>query len=167
MKAELSPSCFCEAHRKLIPHCQDKWFKYWHQIKPWDIVAKEAWRIHYRKFHPLWDFTSPKGFAKRKRDFTVSPNSSLSYIICTYRTCYTKNTQVKPWIQYEIIFSLAYLVRRHSGVCQLSFSPLTWTSLKLTLYRKKTSSFLQVIFMVTIQMTTATYWLVNLQENKN
>lgn len=86
-------------------------------------------------------FHKSKGIRKEKKG--LHSISKLQFIIhhLHIEDMLYKNTQVKPWIQYEIIFSLAYLVRRHSGVCQMSFSPLTWTSLKLTLYRKKNIRF--------------------------
>lgn len=62
VKVELSPSCLCEPHGEMIPRCQDKWFKYWHQIQQKERAAKEAWSICCRNFPTVWDFTSPGEF---------------------------------------------------------------------------------------------------------
>lgn len=68
VKVELSPPCLCEPHGEMIPRCQDKWFKYWHQIQ--EKRKKEQQRKH-DAFAPetslsTRDFTSPRGFTKSK-----------------------------------------------------------------------------------------------------
>ncbi len=72
VKVELSPSCLCEPHGEMIPRCQDKWFKYWHQIQQKERAAKEAWNMHCRNFPSVWDFTSPKDSQSQTRLHNIS-----------------------------------------------------------------------------------------------
>lgn len=95
VKVELSPSCLCEPHGEMIPRCQDKWFKYWHQIQQKERVAKEAWSICCRNFPTEWDFTSPGEF-KAERDFTKSPTFIIYHLLRAKWGHVMKNKQVKP-----------------------------------------------------------------------